>query len=128
MTRELLEKRLGSCRKFGVAAFCTAGVLGIGPLCFFLLAHVFKWSPVDKYTELAIIAFGVLSYWPVLGILAYWGERRCQVLCPHCGQSLMKHYPVVIATGKCTRCRRTVIDYGLTSKCREPGDDAPVDN
>ncbi len=110
MTQEMLEKRITSMRRFGVLAFFVPAALAVGPLLFFLVCDLYKWSPVDKDTELYIILAPVFAFFPVVGILAYWGQRRYQVLCPHCGQSLMSHYTVVIATGTCCYCRKPVID------------------
>jgi hypothetical protein len=97
-------------RRFGFIAFFGPAALFLGPLCFFFICDFFKWSPVDKDTELYILLAGGFGFFPIVGILAYWGQWRYQVLCPHCGQSLMSHYPVVIATGKCSYCRESVID------------------
>ena len=91
-------------------AFFGPAALAVGPLFFFLACDFLKWSPVDKFTEIYIILAPVFAFFPVVGILTYWGQRRYQVLCPHCGQSLMSHYPVVVATGKCIYCRKPVID------------------
>ena len=91
-------------------AFFGPAALAVGPLFFFLACDFLKWSPVDKFTEIYIILAPVFAFFPVVGILTYWGQRRYQVLCPHCGQSLLSHYPVVVATGKCIYCRKPVID------------------
>jgi ribosomal protein S27AE len=97
-------------RRFSITAFFGPAVLAVGPLCFFLACDFLKWSPVDKYTEIYIILAPLFAFFPVVGILAYWGQRRYQVLCPHCGQSLMSHYPVVVANGKCSYCHKSIID------------------
>ena len=91
-------------------AFFGPAALAVGPLFFFLACDFLKWSPVDKFTEIYIVLAPVFAFFPVVGILTYWGQRRYQVLCPHCGQSLLSHYPVVVATGKCIYCRKPVID------------------
>ena len=110
MTQELFEKRFRAFRKFGFVAFFGPAALAVGPLLFFLVCDLYKWSPVDKDTELYIILAPVFAFFPVVGILAYWSQRRYQVFCPHCGESLMTHYPVVMATGSCSCCRQPVFD------------------
>src|ERR1017187_9963131 len=110
MTQESLEKRIRSMKRFGSVAFFGPAALAVGPLLFFLICDFLKYSPVDKYTEIYIILAPVFAFFPVVGILVYWGQRKYQVLCPHCGQSLMSHYPVVIATGTCCYCRKPIID------------------
>lgn len=110
MTRESLEKRINSMRRFGRLAFFGPAALAVGPLLFFLICDWLKWRPVSKDTELYIMIAGAFAFFPVVGTLVYWGQRRYQVLCPHCGESLMDHYPVVIATGKCCYCHEPIID------------------
>ena len=92
-----------------MVAFFGPAALFVGPLCFYLLCDLFKWN-VDKDTELYVLIAGAFSFFPIAGTLIYWGQRRYQVLCPYCGQSLVTHYPVVLATGKCTNCQKPVID------------------
>jgi len=110
MTQEFLEKRIRSFRRFGLVAFFGPAALFVGPLCFFFLCDLLKWSPVGKDAELYILSSGVFAFFPIAGILIYWGERRYRVLCPHCGQSLITHYPVVLATGKCANCQKPVVE------------------
>ncbi len=113
MTQEFLESRVRSMRRFGLAAFFGPAALAVGPLFFFLVCDFLKWSPVGKDKELCIILVPALAFFPVVGLLAYWGNRRYQTLCPHCGHSLMSHYPVVMATGKCCYCRKPVIEESV---------------
>jgi hypothetical protein len=110
MTQEDLESRIKSLRRFGIATFAGVSIMGVGPLVFFLLCDLLKKSPVDKETELYIILAGVFAFFPVWGILAYWGQRKYQAVCPHCGESLVSQYPVIISTKTCRYCREIVID------------------
>lgn len=110
MTQEVLETRIKSLRRFGVATFTGAGIIGVGPLLFFLICGLLKRSPVDKETELYMILAGVFSFFPIWGILAYWGQRKYQVICPYCGQSLVSQYPVIVSSRTCRYCRQKVID------------------
>jgi hypothetical protein len=110
MTPELLEKRVKSMTRFGRFAFFGPALLAVGPLLFFCVCDVCHWHVVDKETGLYIVLAGVFGFFPVVGILAYSGERRYQVLCPHCGQSLVSQYPVILSTKTCRFCREVVID------------------
>ena len=93
MTQDDLERRINSMRRFGIASVTGCGILGIGPLLFFLTCDLLKKHPVDNDTELILIAGGVFLFFPLLGILAYWGQYRYRVLCPKCRQSLVEQYP-----------------------------------
>jgi hypothetical protein len=110
MTQDDLESRIKSLRRFSVATLTGVSIIGVGPLLFFLICDLLKTSPVDKETELYIILAGVFSFFPLWGILAYWGQYRYEVLCPHCGQSLASQYPVIVSTRTCRYCHEHVID------------------
>lgn len=110
MTRESLAEKLASVRRFGVIAFTISGVIGFGPFVASVLCKLFHWNPVDPDNWAYIIWVGLFASFPVLGILAYWGQQRSQVLCPNCRRSLVSQYNSVVATGICPYCRMPVFD------------------
>ena len=110
MTRQDLENQIKSLRRFSIATFAGVSIIGVGPLLFFLTCDLLKKHPVDNDTELYIILAGVFLFFPLWGILAYWGQYKYEVRCPHCGQSLVSQYPVIISTQKCRFCQEHVID------------------
>jgi hypothetical protein len=110
MTQDDLESRIKSLRRFSIATFTGVSTIAVGPLLFFLICDFLKKCPVSKDTELYILLATTLSFFPLWGILAYWGQYRYQVLCPHCGQSLVSQYPVIVSTGTCRYCHQHVID------------------
>jgi hypothetical protein len=110
MTQDDLERRIKSLRRFSIATFTGVSIIGVGPLLFFLTCDLLKKHPVDKETELYVLVAGTLLFFPLWGILAYWGQYRYQVLCPKCGESLVGQYPVIMSTKTCRYCHERVID------------------
>jgi hypothetical protein len=100
-------------QRFGRFAFFGPALFAVGPLLFFCVCDFLHKQVVDKYTGIYIVLAGVFGFFPVVGILVYWGERRYQVLCSHCGQSLVNQYPVILSTKTCRFCREVVIDESV---------------
>src|SRR5690348_14932253 len=112
MTSQLLHSAIDSVRKFEWCSSIIAFVALFAAIWIPSVCSLLRWEWLDNRPS---IVSAIMCGW-LVGVVAVWfigirlAVRSRGLLCPHCGKPLTTKYRLVIASGSCSYCGKSVVD------------------
>jgi hypothetical protein len=112
MTSQQLHSAMDSVRRYE-RVFCTLGLAALFAAIWIPSAcSSLHWRWLDDRSW--IVELVMWCWLPGVFFFVFGGiwftVKWHGLLCPHCGKPLTTRYPIVLATGKCSHCERSVVD------------------
>jgi len=109
MTHEVLAERIRAFSKLSHTITGIACVMVVAPPWLLWLSSHFGWIARDSSWPITATITCFFGSFPLWCAVSYWGLRKYDLLCPHCCRSLAHRYPLVLKTGACSHCHRSVV-------------------